>query len=193
MLSLKFSFKLVLENQYRVYQYRVRSTARFKFQKSQTATGPDMIPYWVWRDHAKISTPLITKIWKPSLLPRAGHRLGNERISPLYPKWNYQNIKETIAALALLLLQPRCLRKQSIAAMLRRLQNNVFLPRSFLTGRAAIVPVLFRHRINSYLDNPDCREVPVFTMDFSKAFDSVKNDLRAFKPKKLPLNPKIVN
>lgn len=53
--------------------------------------------------------------------------------------------------------------------------------------------MLFRHRINSYLDNPDCREVPVFTMDFSKAFDSVKNDLRAFKPKKLPLNPKIVN
>ena len=30
-------------------------------------------------------------------------------------------------------------------------------------------------------------------MDFSKAFDSVKNDLRAVKPKKLPLNPKIVN
>lgn len=56
-----------------------------------------------------------------SELPRAGHRLGNERISPLYPKWNYQNIKETIAVLALLLLSPGGLRKQSIAAMLRRL------------------------------------------------------------------------
>ena len=94
----------------------MRSTAKFKFQKSQkqvwnslkalkkAATGPDMIPYWVWRDHAEIFTPLITKIWKLPLLPRAGHRLGNERISPLYPKWNYQNIKESIAALALFLL-----------------------------------------------------------------------------------------
>lgn len=74
----------------------MRSTARFKFQKSQkqvwnslkalkkTATGPDLIPYWVWRDHVEIFTPLIAKIWKLSLLPRAGHRLGNKRISLLY-------------------------------------------------------------------------------------------------------------
>ena len=33
----------------------------------KTATGPDLIPFWVWRDHAEIFTPLICKIWNLSL------------------------------------------------------------------------------------------------------------------------------
>ena len=33
----------------------------------KTATGPDLIPFWVWRDHAEIFTPLIGKIWNLSL------------------------------------------------------------------------------------------------------------------------------
>ena len=33
----------------------------------KTASGPDLIPVWVWRDHAEIFTPLICKIWNLSL------------------------------------------------------------------------------------------------------------------------------
>ena len=33
----------------------------------KTATGPDLIPFWVWRDYAEIFTPLICKIWNLSL------------------------------------------------------------------------------------------------------------------------------
>ena len=29
----------------------------------KTATGSDLIPFWVWRDHTEIVTPLICKIW----------------------------------------------------------------------------------------------------------------------------------
>ena len=36
-------------------------------QLKKTATGPDLIPCWVWRDHAEIFTPLICKIWNLSL------------------------------------------------------------------------------------------------------------------------------
>ena len=34
----------------------------------KTATGSDLIPFWVWRDHMEIFTPLICKIW--NLSPR---------------------------------------------------------------------------------------------------------------------------
>ena len=33
----------------------------------KTATGPDLIPFWVWRDHVEIFTSLICKIWNLSL------------------------------------------------------------------------------------------------------------------------------
>ena len=33
----------------------------------RTATGPDQIPYWVWKEHAEIFTPIITKIWNLSI------------------------------------------------------------------------------------------------------------------------------
>ena len=33
----------------------------------KTATRPDLIPFWVWRDHADIFTPLIWEIWNLSL------------------------------------------------------------------------------------------------------------------------------
>ena len=32
-----------------------------------TTTGPDQIPFWVWKDHAEILTPVATKIWNLSL------------------------------------------------------------------------------------------------------------------------------
>ena len=50
-----------------------------------------------------------------------------------------------------------------------------------------------QHRINEFPDNPDCRAVRLFTLDFSKASDSVKHELLARKLKNLQLNPYIIN
>ena len=33
----------------------------------RTATGPDGIPFWVWKEHAEILTPIISHIWNLSL------------------------------------------------------------------------------------------------------------------------------
>ena len=33
----------------------------------RTATGSDMLPFWVWKDHSEIHTPVITHIWNLSL------------------------------------------------------------------------------------------------------------------------------
>ncbi len=60
-------------------------------------------------------------------------------------------------------------------------------------GNCTCALLAMQHRIYSYLDNPDCKAVRLFTMDFSKVFDSVKHDLLASKLKALPLNPYIIN
>ncbi|CAH3031104.1 unnamed protein product, partial [Pocillopora meandrina] len=30
---------------------------------TQTVTGPDGIPFWVWKEHAEILTPILSHIW----------------------------------------------------------------------------------------------------------------------------------
>ena len=50
-----------------------------------------------------------------------------------------------------------------------------------------------QYQVCKYLDNPNCKAVRLFTMDFSKAFDSVKHSLLSAKLKDLPLSPYIIN
>ena len=55
---------------------------------SRTAAGTDQIPYWIWKEHTEIVTPLAS--------PESGfsqsrlsvcHHCGSERLSPPSPKW----------------------------------------------------------------------------------------------------------
>ena len=50
-----------------------------------------------------------------------------------------------------------------------------------------------QHKVNQYLDNPECKAVRLFAMDFSKAFDSVKHDLLSAKLRQVGLNTYIFN
>jgi hypothetical protein len=50
-----------------------------------------------------------------------------------------------------------------------------------------------QHKVNQYLDNPECKAVRLFAMDFSKAFDSVKYDLLSAKLRQVGLKPYIFN
>ena len=50
-----------------------------------------------------------------------------------------------------------------------------------------------QHHVYRHLDNSDRKALRLFTMDFSKAFDSVNHSKLSAKLKQLPLNPYIVN
>ena len=50
-----------------------------------------------------------------------------------------------------------------------------------------------QNKVLSFLDRADCKAVRLFSMDFSKAFDSVKHSLLSEKLTNVPLNPYIIN
>ena len=52
---------------------------------------------------------------------------------------------------------------------------------------------MIQHKECKFLDDPNCVVVRIFTMDLSKAFDSVNYQLLANKLKDIPLNPYLVN
>ena len=65
---------------------------------------------------------------------------------------------------------------------------------AYRTGGSCTNALLkIQHDIYQALDDPKIEAVRVFTMDFSKAFDSIKHSLLSEKLKKAPLNPYIIN
>ena len=65
---------------------------------------------------------------------------------------------------------------------------------AYRTGKSCIDALLsMQHTVFSYLDDPKCKAVRLFAMDFSKAFDNVNHELLSYKVKDIPLNPFIIN
>ena len=50
-----------------------------------------------------------------------------------------------------------------------------------------------QHTVYCYLDDPKCKAVGLFAMNFSKAFDSANRGFLSDKLKDVPLNPFIIN
>ena len=65
---------------------------------------------------------------------------------------------------------------------------------AYRTGGSCIDALLsMQHTAYSYIENPKCKAVRLFTMDFSKELDSVNHKLLSIKLKGVPLNPFIIN
>ena len=162
----------------------------------RTATGPDHIPYWVWKDHSEIFTPIVTKIWNLSIStqcwPSSWKRTN---ITPL-PKVDLPNENGDYRSINITPVIASAFEKIVYHSHAREIVEDKLSSTQFAYregGNCMDALLSIQHRINSYLDNPDCRAVRLFAIDFSKAFDSVKHDLLASKLKEFPLNPYIIN
>ena len=142
----------------------------------KTATGPDLIPFRVWRDHADIFTPIIHKIWNLSLAsntwPSSWKRAN---VNPL-PKVDIPRDKTDYRGI-------------NITPVIARAFEFAYRK----GGSCSDVLLSMQHMVYSYLDDPNCKAVRLFTVDFSKAFDSVNHERLSRKLKHLSLNRNIVN
>ena len=162
----------------------------------KTATGPDQIPYWLWKDQAEIFSPIITRVWNLSLSthswPTSWKRAN---INPL-PKVDFPQGRGDYRRINITPVIARAFEKavyleygQDIVEA--NLDKNQFAYRR--GGSCTNALLLIQHKICKFLDDPNCKAVRLFAMDFSKAFDSVNHHLLSMKLKSLPLNPYIVN
>ena len=162
----------------------------------RTATGPDYIRYWVWNDHAEILAEVITNVWNLSLSshtwPDSWKRAN---INPLakvdLPKEDGDfrgiNITPVIA---------RTFEKLVYNSQVKSTVEEILSPTQFAYrqgGSCTNALLTIQNKVLSFLDRADCKAVRLFSMDFSKAFDSVKHSLLSEKLKNVPLNPHIIN
>ena len=162
----------------------------------KTATGPDQIPYWVWKDQAEIFTPIITRLWNLSLAthqwPRSWKRAN---INPL-PKVDVPVERGDFRGINVTPVIARALEKAVYKIHAQRPVEEQLLDSQFAYregGSCTDALLLIQNKICKFLDDPMCKAVRMFAMDFSKAFDSVSHKLLAEKLKSLPLNPYIIN
>ena len=143
----------------------------------KTATGPDTIPYTIWKDHAELVTPVVTWLWNLSLKthtwPRSWKR---SNINPL-PKVEVPKEKSDYC------------RINVTPVIARAFEKVVFNTHA----RDVVTLIAIQHAVNQYLDDPKCTAVRLYAMDYRKAFDSVKHDLLFAKLKQLGLSPYITN
>ena len=163
----------------------------------RTATGPDEIPFWIWKDYADVFAPVITTIWNDSLRNSEWPTSWREaNVQPL-PKvetpiecshFSGINITPVIARN----FEKTVYQKFAKHHIESHLSNTHFAYRT--GGNCTDALLTMQHFILCALDDPNTTAVRLFSMDFSKAFDSVKHSILTQKLKKWPcLNPRVVN
>ena len=160
------------------------------------ATGPDNILFWIWKDHAELLTPVITQVWNLSLSthswPGSWKRAN---INPL-PKVDFPKADSDYRGINVTPVIARAFEKVVYQTHARKAVEECLTPTQFAYrqgGNCTNALISIQHHVYKYLDNQDCKAVRIFTMDFSKAFDSVNHCLLSAKLRQLPLNPYIVN
>ena len=163
---------------------------------TRTATGPDGIPFWVWKEHAEILTPILSHIWNLSLRthtwPMSWKRSNINPIPKVdIPKEKSDNRGINITPVIARVFEKAVYNTFVKEAVEENLSTTQFAYRE--SGNCSSSLLAIQHFINKHLDNPDCEAVRVFAMDFSKAVDSVRHELLSNKLKLLPLNAYIIN
>ena len=151
----------------------------------RTATGPDNIPFWIWKDYAELFAPIITHVWNLSLSthtwPDAWKRAN---INPL-PKIDIPKEDSDFRGINVTPVIARAFEKVVYHIRAKTVIESNLSPTQFAYrqgGNCTNALITIQHHIYKHLEAIQC-----------KAFDSVNRNILSAKLKQLPLSPYIIN
>ena len=155
-----------------------------------------VVKFFIMTNYAELLTPVNIQVWNLSLSthtwPDSWKRAN---INPL-PKFDIPKEDSDYWGIKVTSVIARTFEKVVYHTHVKAVVENSLSPSQFehrQGGNCTNGLLSIQHHVYRQLDIDDCKAVRLFTMDFSKAFDSVNHSKLSAKLKQLPLSPYIVN
>ncbi len=168
---------------------------KFLLNLKRTSSGPDELPFWLWRDFAYDLAPIITSVFNSSLKYLTVPLLWKmANISPI-PKETPLDQSNQLRPISVTNVIMRLFEKIVYQSELHHLNvefigNDQYAYKKGLNSTMALLKCQYKWL--QWLDS-DAYCVRIFSFDFSKAFDTVPHDILCNKLKQLNINPYIYN
>ena len=184
-----------IPNGARIPKIPLKVVTSFLSRLKRTASGPDELPYWLFRDFAYDLAPAITDVFNSSLRQ---HKVPSSwkmaDIKPL-PKESPLTCCTQLRPISLTAVIMRLFERLVYRFELSNICNDYidFDQFAYRGGHNSTMALIkCQHTWLKWL-NGNADFVRIFSFDFSKAFDSVSHNILCSKLKQVNINPYIIN
>ena len=162
----------------------------------RTATGPDDLPFWFWKEYALELTPVITHILNVSLVSQQVPKIWKSANVRPIPKATNISAVDQLRPISVTDIIMRLFERLILDFELRKPVSGFIHSDQFAYKKNCGTETALLYNQHFWMRSLDGHSnfVRVLSFDFSKAFDSVSHRLVTDKLKKVPdINPYIVN
>ena len=174
----------------------VANVGKFMTKLKRTASGPDGLPHWLWRDFAKCLAPILTHVMNVSLKQQCVPMLWNlANISPIPKETSLSECNQlrpiSLTNVIMRLFEKLVFKLEISSHIDTIIRNDQFAYKRRSNTTTALLTC--QHYWLKWLEDEDVNFVRIISFDFSKAFDSVPHDIVCEKLKSTNINPYIIN
>jgi len=124
-----------------------------------------MIPYWVLKEHAEILMPVITKVWNLSISTHCWPSSWKYANINHFPKVDFPKAKGNYRGINITPMIARAFEKIAYRGHAQEvIEYHLCLTQYAYRegGNCTCTLLAMQHRINEFLENPDCRAVRLY-------------------------------
>ena len=173
----------------------VSTVLKFLLKVKRTSSGPDELPFWLWRDFAYDLAPVITSVFNCSL--------KHQTVPTPWKMANITPLPKVAAPKSLIQLRPisvtnviiRLFERIIYSCELSHISTECINKDQFAYKKgvnSTMTLIKSQHMWHQWMDRK-ATAVRIFSFDFSKAFDSVSHNIVCEKLKTCHLNTYVYN